>query len=122
MNINQNFLDKIYNNYFSETESSWNKPELISVTSIGEIFNAYLDFAEKTTDFKDPIDLDEPSNRAINDQFFMFLAHNLVFIHKILQSHNISFETLLNEHIKFSKTQSLINSHPSFENLEGESL
>lgn len=108
--FNEEFLKILTEAYFEENDTlaTWGKDALLSAVLIGDIFNSYIDTAEKTNNFTDFTQSD-----SLDQAFKASLIKNLLFIQAILDKANLD-ETSLYEALKQEKSSNYSVNHPSY--------
>ena len=108
--FNEEFLKILTEAYFEENDTlaTWGKDALFSAVLIGDIFNSYIDTAEKTNNFTDFTQSD-----SLDQAFKASLIKNLLFIQAILDKANLD-ETSLYEALKQEKSSNYSVNHPSY--------
>ncbi len=111
MNLESDYITQLTNNYFSSSSaepSGWGekKPDLISITSLAEIFNQYIDSAQESNNFKNLESTKE------NKEFLLALSHNLLFVLSFMKMNNLTYKDLFDDYIKHNKLKT--HSHPEW--------
>jgi hypothetical protein len=97
MNLESNYIDELVSCYFSSVHASWGDQKLLSVKLLAEIFNQYIDYAQKSKNFTDLTNVKNESD------FTLALASNLLFILHLMKANDISYKDVFDEYIKHNK-------------------
>jgi hypothetical protein len=99
MNLESDYIDKLASCYFSQNHNygHWGDQKLLSVKLLAEIFNQYMDYAQKSKNFTEITNLEGEAD------FTLALANNLLFILFIMKTNNVSYKDMLSKYIKHNE-------------------
>lgn len=106
MNLNSDYITQLTNTYFSTTQQHSHRhhsslggqtQSITSIVVLAEIFNQYIDSAQKSNNFKNSKTICE------DKELLLALSHNLLFLLNLMKNNNITYKDLFDDCIKHNK-------------------
>ena len=100
MNLESDYITQLTDNYFPTREfTGWGErtQNLTSITFLAEIFNQYIDAAQRSSNFKNSKAMEE------DKELLLALSHNLLFLLNFMKNNNITYKDLFDNYIKHKK-------------------